>query len=178
MNSILSTFSFVFPTLSLLTWCLSDSGFCSHYIATSVPTHHQHSPDVVITSCPTVQLETQLLQNPVLHPSDHYVAHEILRSHHNARCPARLHCSSVLANRRVRGRHRPRGILQGNGWRLDTTFYTETADGSVDASITSDKFFSNSTADAFVSAMAKVAVMSNDQASLVDCLDIISGAFA
>ncbi|KAI1336595.1 heme peroxidase [Xylariaceae sp. FL0016] len=76
---------------------------------------------------------------------------------------------------------------------MDTTFFTETADGSIDASLTSDKFLANSTetseiwesmesgstwVDAFGPAMEKLALMGNDEASLTDCSSIITDAFA
>ncbi|KAH9883600.1 heme peroxidase [Xylariomycetidae sp. FL2044] len=76
---------------------------------------------------------------------------------------------------------------------FDSSFYTETADGTNDASLVSDEFLSNSTetADtwesfevqdtwmaAFVPAMEKMSLVGNDEASLTDCSSIVSDAFA
>ncbi|KAI2618733.1 class II peroxidase [Hypoxylon sp. NC1633] len=77
---------------------------------------------------------------------------------------------------------------------MDTTFYTETADGTAPASLNSDKSLSNSTqtssqwssfaadsagwATAFASAMEKMSLLGNNEASLTDCTSVLSGAFA
>ncbi|KAI1381873.1 putative class II peroxidase [Hypoxylon crocopeplum] len=77
---------------------------------------------------------------------------------------------------------------------MDSTFYTETADGSAPTSLNSDKFLSNSTqtsadwssfgadasawAAAFVPAMEKMSLLGNDEVSLTDCSSVITDAFA
>ncbi|KAH8890442.1 heme peroxidase [Thozetella sp. PMI_491] len=76
----------------------------------------------------------------------------------------------------------------------DVTYYSETADGTAPASINADKFLSNASETAstwsgfaasqaawnaaFVPAMEKMAVLGNDEASLIDCSSVISDAFA
>ncbi|KAI1503108.1 heme peroxidase [Biscogniauxia marginata] len=74
----------------------------------------------------------------------------------------------------------------------DTAFYSETADESNTASLVSDRFLANSTEsssiwismtdtttwiNAFVPAMEKMSVMGNDEASLIDCSNVITDVF-
>ncbi|KAI1209813.1 class II peroxidase [Annulohypoxylon truncatum] len=77
---------------------------------------------------------------------------------------------------------------------LDTTFYTETANGTAPASLNSDVSMSSSSvtsgdwttfgsdasawADAFVPAMEKLSLLGNDASTLTDCSSVITAAFA
>ncbi|KAF7541718.1 hypothetical protein G7054_g373 [Neopestalotiopsis clavispora] len=76
---------------------------------------------------------------------------------------------------------------------LDTTFYTETADGTAPASLQSDINLSNGTDTssdwttfagslsdweaAFVPAMEKLGLMGVDESTLTDCSDVVTAAF-
>ncbi|KAI5866735.1 putative class II peroxidase [Durotheca rogersii] len=76
---------------------------------------------------------------------------------------------------------------------MDMRYYTETADGSISASLNSDKNLSNATEtvgdwnafaedpvaweQAFIPAMEKMAVIGNDQSQLVDCSEALRLVF-
>ncbi|OTB06244.1 putative class II peroxidase [Hypoxylon sp. CI-4A] len=97
------------------------------------------------------------------------------------------------------GAHSAAKDLNGNGLdstvdEMDNTFYTETADGTAPASLTSDQNLANGTdtssdwttfgsdasawADAFVPAMEKLGLLGTDGATLTDCTSIVTEAFA